>query len=58
MTNFFHETIELDGSNYVKILLRSSTTLNIGNDDKCSFLWLILAKLQPCEKIHPNRVPE
>ena len=56
MTIYFYKTKELNGSNYVKIPLRSSAILNIENDDKYCFLWSILAHLHPCENSHPNRV--
>ena len=46
----------MNGSNYIKIPLRSSAILNIENDDKYCFLWSILAKLHPCNNNHPNRV--
>ena len=41
------------GSNYVKILLRSSATLNNENFDKYCFIWSILSSLHPCNKNHP-----
>ena len=50
MTISFYNTGNMDGSSYVKTPLRSSAILNIKNDDKCCFLWSILAKLHPCEK--------
>ena len=56
MTIYFYETTELNGSNYVKIPLRSNAILNIENDDKYCFLWSILAYLHPCNNNHPNRV--
>ena len=56
MTTYFHKTGELNGSNYVKILLRSNAILNIENNDKYCFIWSILASLCPCNNIHPNRV--
>ena len=43
MTIFFHKTNEMNGSNYVKIPLRSNAILNIENNDKYCFLWSILA---------------
>ena len=46
----------MSGSSYVKIPLRSSAILNIGNNDKYCFLWSKLASLQPCERIHSNGV--
>ena len=46
----------MDGRSYVKILLRSCAILNVENDDKCSFLWSILAYLHPCNNNHPNKV--
>ena len=46
----------MNGSNYVKIPLRSNAILNIENNDKYCFIWSILANLYPCSKNHPNRV--
>ena len=51
-----YKTGELNGSSYVKIPLRSNAILNIENNDKCCFLWSILAYLHPCENDHPSRV--
>ena len=56
MTIFFYKTNEMNGSNYVKIPLRSNAILNIENNDKYCFLWSILAYLRPCNNNHPNRV--
>ena len=56
MTIFFLETAELNGSNYLKIPLRSSALLNFETDDKYCFLRSILASLYPCNNNHPNRV--
>ena len=56
MTVYFYKTNELNGSNYVKIPLRSNAILNIENNDKYCFLWSILAYLHPCNNNHPNRV--
>ena len=55
MTKNFYETNELNGSNYVKIPLRSNAILIIENNDKYCLLWSILAYLHPCIN-HPNRV--
>ena len=46
----------MNGSNYVKIPLRSNAILNNENNDKYCFLWSILASLHPCNNTHPNRV--
>ena len=46
----------MNGSNYIKIPLRSNAILNIENNDNYCFLWSILAYLHPCNNIHPNRV--
>ena len=46
----------MNGSNYVKIPLRSNAILNVENNDKYCFLWSILASLHPCNNNHPNRV--
>ena len=56
MTIYFCKTTEMNGSNYIKIPLRSNAILNIENDDKYCFLWSVLAYLHPCNNIHPNRV--
>ena len=56
MTVYFYKTNEMNGSNYVKIPLRSNAILNIENNDKYCFLWSILATLHPCNNNHPNRV--
>ena len=56
MTMYFYKTTEMNGSNYIKILLRSNAILNVENNDKYCFLWSILAYLYPCNNNHPNRV--
>ena len=56
MTVYFYKSSELNGSNYVKIPLRSNAILNIENNDKYCFLWSILASLHPCNNNHLNRV--
>ena len=56
MTVYFYKTAVLNGSNYVKIPLRSNTILKIEINDKHCFFWSILASLHPCNNIHPNRV--
>ena len=56
MTLSCYKTNEMNGSNYVKILLRSKAILNIENNDKYCFLWSILAHLHPFNNNHPNRV--
>ena len=56
MTIYFYETTEIDGSNFIKIPLRSNAILNVENNDKYCFLWSILAWLHPCNNNHPNRV--
>ena len=56
MTIYFYKTVEINGSNYIKIPLRSNAILNIENNDKYCFLWSILAYLHPCNNHHPNRV--
>ena len=56
MTIFFYKTNEMNGSNYIKIPLRSSALLNVEKTDKFCFLWSILASLHPCNNNHPNRV--
>ena len=52
----FSKTIELNGTSYVKIPLRSNTILNVQNNDKYCFIWSILASLHPCENNNPNSV--
>ena len=56
MTVYLYKAGESNGSNYVKIPLRSNALLNIENNDKYCFLWSILAYLHPCNNKHPNRV--
>ena len=56
MTIYFYKTGELNGSNYVKIPLRTIAILNIGSIHKNCFVWSILASLHPCKNKHPNRV--
>ena len=56
MIVYFYKTSEMDGSNYIKIPLRSNAILNIETNDKYCFLWSILAYLHPCNNNHPNRV--
>ena len=43
----FYKSGELNGSSYKNVPLRSSAFLSIKNDDKCCFIWSILAKLHP-----------
>ena len=56
MTVYFYKTGELNGSNYLKIPLRSIAILNIENKDENYFIWSILANLHPCNNNHFNRV--
>ena len=56
MTIYFYKTNEMNGSNYIKIPLRSNAILNVENNDKYCFLWSKLASLHPCSNNHPNRV--
>ena len=56
MTVYFFKTGEINGSNYVKILLRSNAISNIESNDKHCFLWSILASLHPCNNIHHKKV--
>ena len=56
MTIYFYKTTEMNGSNYIKIPLRSNAILNVENNDKYCFLWSILAYLHLCTNNHPNRV--
>ena len=56
MTIYFYKTSELNGSNYVKIPLRSNAILNSENNDKYCFLSSILSCLYPCNNNHPNRI--
>ena len=55
MTIYFYKTNEMNGSNYIKIPLRSNAILNNENNKYC-FLWSILANLYSCNNNHPNRV--
>ena len=56
MTIYFYKTGELNGSNYVKVPLRTNAFLNIENIDKYCFIWSVLASLHPCNNNHPHRV--
>ena len=56
LTIYFYQTCIMNGSNYVKIPLRTNAILIIENNDKYCFLWSVLASLHPCNNIHPNRV--
>ena len=47
----------MNGSNYVKLPLRSNAILNFENNDKYCFIWSISANLHPCSNNHPNPVP-
>ena len=49
----FYKTGELNGSNYVKILLRSNALINIKNNVKYCFLWSLLAYLHTSDNDHP-----
>ena len=46
----------MNGSNYVKDLLRTSAIFNNGNVDSYCFFWSTLAGVNPCRKSHPNKV--
>ena len=48
MTIYFYKTNEMNGSNYVKVPLRSNVILNVENNDKYCFIWSKLAWLHPC----------
>ena len=52
----FYKTIELNGTSYVKIPLRSNAILNVKSNDKYCFIWSILASLYPCENNNSSRV--
>ena len=54
MTIHFYKTTEMNGSNYIKIPVRSNAILNVENNDKYCFLYSILAYLYPCNNNHPN----
>ena len=56
MTIYFYKTGEIIDPNYVKIPLRSNAVLNIEKNDKCCFVWSILASVHPCNNNHPIRV--
>ena len=56
MTVYFYKTNEINGSNYVKIPLRSNAILKIENNDKYCFLWSMLAYRHPCNNNHPKGV--
>ena len=46
----------MNGSNFVKVPLRTNATLNIENFDKYCFICSILFSLHPCNNINPNRI--
>ena len=46
----------MNGSNYVKVPLRTNAILKIENNVKFCFIWSILASRHPCNNNHPNRV--
>ena len=52
----FCKTVEITGSSYAKLPLRSNALNNIKNNDKYCFIWSILAGLHHCENDHLNRV--
>ena len=52
----FCKTVELNGTSYVKLPLRSNAILNVQTNDKYCFIWSILASLHPCENTHPSSV--
>ena len=52
----FNKTGESNGSSYIKIPLRSTASMNLKNNNKYCFIWLISTSLHPCENDHPNRV--
>ena len=56
MTNNFHQTSEVNGSSYVKILIRRSTILNTESDEKFCFLWSVLAHPRPSKCCHAKKV--
>ena len=56
MIVYFYKTGDLNGSNDVKIPLRSNAILKIENNDKYCFIWSILASLHPCNNNRPSRV--
>ena len=56
MTIYFYQTVIMNGSNYVKIPLRSKAVLNFENNDNYCFIWSKLAELYPCINNHPNTV--
>ena len=52
----FYKTGELNGSNFLKIPLRSNALINNKSNDKYCFLWSNLAHFHPCDNDHSNRV--
>ena len=56
MTINFSQTCIMNGSNYIKIPLRSNAILDIENIDNYCFIRSILATLHRCNNNHPNRV--
>ena len=56
MMVIFRLTTESNGSNFVKIPIRSSAILIIENDKKYCIFRSKLASLYPCENTNPKRV--
>ena len=52
----FYRACEINGSSYVKNILRSNVISNIRKIDKCCLLWSILVYSHPCKNSHFNRV--
>ena len=50
LTLNFYKTGELNGSNHVKVPLRTNSISNIENNVKYCLIWSILASLHPCKK--------
>ena len=56
ITIYFYKTGEMNGSNYVKVPLRTNAILNNENNDNYCLIWSISARLYPCNNNHPDRV--
>ena len=55
MTLFFYQTGIMNGSNYIKIPLRSNAILNSKNIDKYRFSYSKLVSLHRCINNHPEQ---
>ena len=55
LKKYFHKTNPINGLTYVKFPIRTSSILNIQNNDTYCFVWSILADIHPVNE-NPHRV--